>query len=212
MNEEVIAILENFFSRYKSYRYKKRENILFGEKEPTNVYYIVKGVVRTIFLTKEGRELTNTLLGPHDLFPILWVLFDKMPQHTFQALTNIEVKCAPKEDYLALTQEDSRIFQYTVKRVINRLEGVASRFEATLLGSASERVINVLFFVANNLGKWENGFAVVDFTFTHQEVADMAGLSRETVTLEMDKLQKEGSVQKISRGLLISDKLFKRLL
>lgn len=193
-------------------KYKKRENILFGKEYPSGIYYIVKGAIRTIFLSKDGRELTNTLLGSHDLFPILWVLFGNLPQHTFQAITETELKKAPKEDFLTLIRENPEISHYTLTQVINRLEGVASRFEATLLGNAYVRVVTVLIFVADNLGTWQNGNVVIHTPLTHQEIADMAGLTRETVTIEMDRLKNEGLVRNTQQGLILLGELIKERL
>lgn len=209
MDVDVLLRLEKFFSRYKSLFYKKRETILFGKEEPSGVYFIVKGSVRTLLLTKDGRELTNSLLGPHNIFPILWTLYGSLPEHTFQAFTDVEVKKAPKEAYLALLRGDPDISLFTIKRVLDRLQGAASRLEGALVGNAYEKVANILVFVAENMGVPQNEDTVIDIPLTHQEIADMVGLARETVTVEMDALQKKGFLNYKGRELVVSGKLLK---
>lgn len=199
--------LQNFFSEYKSHYYKRRDIILPEKQIPAGIYYIVDGVVRTMVLKKDGKELTNTLLGPQDLFPIFWALYDKLSTHTFQAISKAEIKIAPKEDFVSLLKGDPTISLYTFTKLINRLEGVASRFETTLLGTAYERVVNVLLFIAESLGTWQKHEITISIPVTHQDLAEMTGLTRETVTLEMDKLRKEGFLSTTEHGLVLQKAL-----
>lgn len=200
--------LEDFFSQYKSHFYKKHETILFGNEEPQGTYYIQNGAVRSLLAASDGRELTITLLGANDLFPIIWTLYDtKPPRHTFQAFTDTEIRRAPRNEYLAFIKENPDVFEYNVKKVLRRLTSASDRFEIALLGNARERVASVLLFIAENLGKTEAEMKLIPVPVTHQEIADMVGLSRETVTIEMDKLQKEGMIIYRGRVLMVSESL-----
>lgn len=200
--------IEDFFSQYKSHSYKKHETILFGNEEPQGTYYIAKGAVRSILAASDGRELTITLLNSQDIFPIIWTLYDtNPPRHTFQAIIDTEIRRAPRGEYLNFVKENPDVFEYNVRKVLRRLTSASDRLEIALLGNARERVASVLLFIAENLGKTEANMKLITVPLTHQEIADMVGISRETATIEMDKLQKEGFILYRGRELMVSGKL-----
>lgn len=194
--------LEDFFSSYPLYTYKKRENILFGNEVSPSIYYVMQGAIKTLLQTKEGKELTHTLLGPGDLFPLRGTHYESPPKYTFQALTDVRVCKAPKKEYLDWIRQHPDIFEYIIEGLIKRLNSSVSRLQVLLLGNALQKVEAILLFVGENLGTTQEESILLPFSLTHQEIADMAGLTRETVTIEVDQLRKNGSIDVLKDGTM----------
>ena len=64
----------------------------------------------------------------------------------------------------------------------------------------------MLLLSASRFGsKNKSGEIEIQLTFTHQEIANLAGLTREATSLEMEKLKKKGLVVSKDRHLIIKD-------
>jgi CRP/FNR family transcriptional regulator, cyclic AMP receptor protein len=60
--------------------------------------------------------------------------------------------------------------------------------------NAVQRVKMLLIILSYNKGEDTPDGLVITYKLTHQDIADMAGLTRETVTRVLDKLQKDGEI------------------
>jgi CRP-like cAMP-binding protein len=75
----------------------------------------------------------------------------------------------------------------------------------------SERVLEKLLQLARRYGRAVPGGVRVDFPLTHQLVADMVGSARETVSLALSELEREGFLQRQHHRYVLSiepDELF----
>ena len=62
------------------------------------------------------------------------------------------------------------------------------------LVNASDKVKMVLKFLADNHGQRENGHVKIKLRLTHEELGELAGMSRETISRELRKLKREGTL------------------
>lgn len=79
-----------------------------------------------------------------------------------------------------------------------------SRMEYFMCNSAYLKVAAALLACAKTLGKVESDNSVViPFPLTHRDIATMIGATRETTSLEMKKLEKQGFISKSRRCIRI---------
>ena len=77
--------------------------------------------------------------------------------------------------------------------------------EQLLLGDAKEKVGTTLFLLAKRFGEKNGGQKIIIMLpMTHQGIAGLSGLSRETTSLEMKKLEREGIISKHNRHIVIN--------
>jgi len=64
---------------------------------------------------------------------------------------------------------------------------MTTRLETSIVGSAQEKVAAMLVPLAESIGKFSGTNVSIMVPFTHQELASLLGLSRDTVSIELEK-------------------------
>jgi CRP/FNR family cyclic AMP-dependent transcriptional regulator len=83
-------------------------------------------------------------------------------------------------------------------RLLSGLEGMSRKLEFALQGSAIARLAEALLTLAYRFG--ENSLGVnaevtIELELTHQQLAEMTGLNRETVTRHLMMLRHQGLIE-----------------
>ena len=186
--------LNNFFSKYKKYSFKKGEVILRGGDAPQGVYFIGKGYVRDYSISKDGEELTLIVFKPEDFFPMQWVFNDRISQHYFNAMSAVELWRCPKEDFINFIEENPEIFFELTSHITLRLGGIMQRMEYLAFGNAYEKVASILMICAERFGEKKGKQVLIPFSLTHKDLAMFIGMTRETVSIEVKKLERKGII------------------
>lgn len=76
----------------------------------------------------------------------------------------------------------------------NRLHQAQSKIRDLAVSSAPTRILNELIRYASSHGKERQGFYEIEERLTHQSLAEMSGLARETTTKTLGELEKQGFV------------------
>lgn len=202
MDGKVAKKLEEFFIRYKHQEYKKGEILLRADDEPQGVFYLIKGVVRQYAISKEGIELTINIYKPLSFFPLLWVMNNRKVRYYYQALSSVSCYIAPKDDFEQFIKTEHDVAYDLLKRIYKGLEGYFMRMEFLLSGDAYARTITPILIHALRFGHDRNSIEVY---LTQNQIASQAGLTRETVTREVKKLQDRGIVGYKGKALVVYD-------
>ena len=203
--DPLIALkLEKFFSQFQTVSLKKGEIILHAGENPENIFYLKKGYVRMYSISEAGKELTLNIFKPKTYFPMIWAIAQIPNNYFFETMTEIELSHVPKKELIEFFKKEPKILYDLSKRVLVGLEGILIRLQYLLFGNAYSRVAAMLLLAASRFGiKNKNNEIEIQLTFTHQEIANLAGLTREATSLEMKKLEKKGLVLSENKQLII---------
>jgi CRP/FNR family transcriptional regulator len=166
-----------------------KHHMLFSPGTPCQaIFFIEKGRVRVTRLSPEGKTVILALLGPGELIgEAAWELGE--------------------HDSYAETLEESRIFQISREAFQNyirenpefglrlieilgvRLKQAQARIEDLVFRQVPSRVARLLLTLAESHGRVTPSGIRVEFPLTHQEIADMVGSSRVTVTQILNKFR-----------------------
>lgn len=204
MNNSVNSKIESFFKRYSQKTFSKGDLIITPEKTPNGVYCLNEGIVRCYTLSKNGIELTLNIFKPVSFFPMQWIINSKQDRYYYEALTEVKSYCAPKEDFENFIQTEHDVAYDLLKRIYRGLEGYMIRMESLLSGNAYLRTVTNILIHSLRFGKTEEN-KPIELYLTHNQIASQAGLSRETITREIKKLQDKGIVSYKGETLLILD-------
>jgi CRP-like cAMP-binding protein len=203
--------LNSFFSKFKNYHYKKGEVILRGGDVPQGVYFIYKGYVRDYSISREGEGLTLFIFKAEDFFPMQWVFNDRTVPHYFEAMTAVELWRCPKEDFISFIKANPEIFFELISRIMLRLGGLLQRMEYLAFGNAHQKVASILMICAERFGKKREENIIVQVPLTHKDLAMVVGMTRETVSIEMRKLERKKIIS-YKKHLIIIKNMNKLLL
>lgn len=189
--------LSEFFLQVPPLTYDKGQIIIHGQDEPSGVFFIEEGFVRMSSILENGKEITLSIFTPNTFFPLIWTLTDKPNPYFYQTVTPVTLHRVAKKDFLQFVSDNPDVLMYIIKKLLLRMRSLLIDMEHQLSGNSYQRVATTLFLAA----KRYNG----SLKFTHKELADMAGLTRETVSLAIAKLAKKKIILYKKRELVIKN-------
>ncbi len=194
MDKTISNKLDTFFTQYKNQKYKKGEIIIRADNEPSGIFYLKSGTVRQYTISRDGEEQTLNIYKPPSFFPMMWALHPVANSYYFEAATDIEVRRAPKDDVLAFIKGEPDILFDLLTRVYSGMHGLLSRMEYLLFNNAYNKIIYSLINNAHRFGeKKENGD--IELRFNHKDIAAFSGLTKETISREIKKIESKGLVK-----------------
>lgn len=179
----------------------KKGTMIFSEGDPLGRLYLIKeGFVKIYRLSQEGRETTNYLLGPGYVLGVrALVSEDDCAKHNAEAMTNLQVITMSRKEYFDSVTDHPELLVDLVSVILDRLTYTERKLEGFIFASTTVRIANFFWDIAVRYGKKRDGEVVLPLELTHQRIGDFVGAFRETVTLSLHNLEKEGVI-KVTRG------------
>lgn len=177
---------------------------LFIEDQPSAcVYVICTGEVKLSCISKEGKSLILKIALPGDVLGLGAVLSDSRYEVTAETVGPAEVKSIRREEFLDFLQRHGEGSLHAAKALSEEYR--ATFFDVrrlALSGSVAARLASLLLDWATqaSCGKPEMRFTMA---LTHEELADMLGSSRETVTRTLSQFRRDKLIAIKGSSILI---------
>lgn len=153
--------------------------------------------------------MTLIIFKPGDIFPVSWAINRAASGYFVEAMTPAELWRVPRDQFLQFIRDKPDILFELTRRMLERFLGLMRRMEHLVFGNAHSKVASILLICAERFGRKIGGDRVIDVPLTHNDIATLVGLTRETVSIEMKKLENKGYL--ISRQRLMVIKNIKGL-
>ena len=189
MDTGLLKKLDPFFRQYKPLYCKKGQIILRPEDKVDSIYFIEKGYVRFYSISEDGRELTYLIYKPGYLFPIIYTFLGETTKYYFDALTPLILRRAPRDAFTNLVAGNSSALFAIGQEIVIRFDEMLNRMQYSAFGSAYQAVAHLLFSLGEQFGTRKGESMEINLPVTHKDIASMAGLTRETVSLAMKQLE-----------------------
>lgn len=188
--------IKEFLERYPLASYGKGETILLKEVVPSHVFIVKTGVVKVSSISASGDEQAVSFDTEGELFPIGWAVGAiERTQYFYTALTKVTAYKVPRKDYqdYLATRPHSMLVRY--QELAARLVSMQERINALQQPKASDKILHTLLYMAHRFGaKVSVKTARLKIPITQQELALFVGLTRETTSIELKKLEKAGLI------------------
>jgi CRP/FNR family transcriptional regulator len=177
---------------------------LFQEDEPSGgVYVICTGQVKLSCSSRDGRTLILKIAMPGDVLGLGAVISGSRYEVSAQTLQPVEIKSIRRDEFLAFLSRNGEASLNAAKALSEEYK--AAFFDArrlALSGSAAGRLASVLldWGRAAACGKNEMRFTMA---LTHEELANLVGSSRETITRMLGRFKREKLIQIRGASILI---------
>lgn len=204
MNNTKVS-LDFLFAESRSIFYKKRGVILRPEDTPGGVFILKKGFVRLYTISESGKELTLIIFKPGDFFPVLWAINNIPNAQYLEAMTEVEVKRIPREKFIEFLKNNSKVEFEVLSKILVRLEGLLERFEYLVFGNAYQKIASILVICGERFGEKKDGKVLIKTPLTHRDIANLVGLTRETTSLEIKRLERKKIISYRGRLIVIKN-------
>ncbi len=194
MEPENLKKLQAFFRKYQLVHFKKRQTLLRAGDTPSGVYYVERGFVRLYSVSESGKELTLVIYKPGDFFPVVWSFTQEPSIYYFETYSDVTVRKAPREEFLAFISRDPALFLDTVNPILLRFKSALRRMEYLVFGNAYAKVASIFRILAKHYGRVAGDETKILIPLTHRDIAALVGITREATSIEVQKLIKKGII------------------
>lgn len=178
-------------------RLKPGEQILWEGEEAVLVANVIEGVLKLSTQTVDGKEQILGLAYPSDF---LGRPFGSTTPYGVEALTDANVCTFRRSDFERFAREHPRLEHKLLERTLSELDRTWRWM--LLLGrmNAEQKLASFLLETSERLAPADCAFtfdeAPMQFTLplTRQQIADVLGLTIETVSRQFSKMKKDGLI------------------
>ncbi|MBU1117601.1 Crp/Fnr family transcriptional regulator [Patescibacteria group bacterium] len=205
MKEETKKKIIEFFSKYPLKKFKKGQVLYEPNDEFGGVAFVKSGYLKVYDIAKDGKESGIQLFKPLFFFSLIHAKTGIKNRHYIEALTPVEFWLAPKVDFMAFIRSDAALTEDVMNAFLTKFVDMTSYMSQLISGDAYSKVASLIFSMADEFGVIRNKRTTIKFKITHKLIASLTGLTRETVTLQMLKLEKDGLIDNDRRQIVVED-------
>lgn len=188
-----VSRLESLAAASARRRFSRGECIFAIGMPATDLYLIERGKIRISLVSSTGRTLTIGILSPGEQFGELF-LDSRRREAQAEALTDGQAILVPRGPFEVLLGAEARLGINLGRALARKHEAALRQLDLLSFSSAAERIGRLLASLARNHGVGEGPAVEIDLDLTHQDIAAMLGVSRESVTIVLNRLKSRGAV------------------
>jgi CRP/FNR family transcriptional regulator len=178
--------------------------VIFHEGDPANALYILtSGVVKLISLSEKGVESILHILRPGEIFGEL-IIDEKKRPFSAVTVTDVTVSILKRNALLALFSSQPAFSRNFLSMLSTRLLQVEKEFADHLNAWAYHRLARELLHLADDLGVETPSGTLIPLHLTHEDLSNLIGTARETVTIQLHKFEEMEMIHREGRRIIVN--------
>lgn len=182
---------------------KKRQPLYLPGDPSSSVYFLKRGRVKIANTAPSGKEVTFDILEAGDIFGELDVLEDAPRSTSAETLDDALICVIPRKDFDQYLAMHPSVMYKLTKLIGLRLKKIQSRVEDLVFREVPARLAHLLSELGKTEGVAEKQGIRLNVKLTHQEMANLIGCNRETVSTIMGQFRDDGLIQMDGRTITI---------
>jgi CRP/FNR family cyclic AMP-dependent transcriptional regulator len=197
--------LEKIIQVATKQKYHKDNIILIEEEVGSTMFIILSGRVKISRISDDGREVILSILSEGDFFGEMSLLDGHTRSASVTAIEESELLVIRREEFLQILRDFPQIAINLLKELAQRIRKSDEHIKSLSLQDATGRVATTLLRIAEDSGVFRRGQVEIAELPLQQDLANMAGTSRETISRVIKSLTEEGLLKKSSGKIIILD-------
>lgn len=199
------SLVKRFAARSTVVDYRRR-GFIYREGDPADSLYIIaRGRVKLCRVGKDAaREAvidiipTGSLLGESALYAT------ESRKNCAVAYENTRLLRIPSTEFQIGMAEHRELYDYTFRLIGQRLSCAEQRVADFALNAIPARLERLLIELSKRYGVSNNaGGVLIDLPLPHREIASIVGSTRESVTVRLNHMRRQGTIEFVNRKILI---------
>lgn len=180
--------------------------IIFMDGDPGDAFYFIKsGKVKIYKTTSDGRELIFTILSEGDVFAEV-TLFNDIPYPaSAEVLEDANLGMIRNHDLEKLVSGNAEIALRIIKVLNKKLFNSQQKVKELALGDTFMRTAQMIIKLSKEHGVETKEGIELKLNLSRQELANMIGTARETVSRALGQFKKEGSIDISGKKIIVKD-------
>jgi CRP/FNR family transcriptional regulator, cyclic AMP receptor protein len=196
-----------------SRRELNKGELIFKVGDPTtHVYVLESGRAKVYHPSPGGKEVLLWFCFPWELFGLAEAGHGERRQATAQLCERSTLVSIPCEDFQAFVRTHPAAALLVIDLLSLRVRSLGNTLQELVASDVTARVIMLLTRLSACYGKTADGEVCLDLDVTQQELADMVGATRQTVSSTLSMLKRSGVIHFKNRRICIpSEALLMRM-
>jgi CRP-like cAMP-binding protein len=191
--------------------YAKEEIVLYEEDTSNYMYLIYSGRVRVVKMNEEGKEQIITIHKRKDFFGEMSLLDGRTSPATIIAQEDAVIGVLHKKDFDEHLMLNEGIRRKIIGLLCSRLRESWEMIKILSFNAenAEDRVVSLLDRLQALNGVKDDRGVIIDLKMTHQQMANYASVTRETMSRVLRTLEKSGLISVLeNRTILLNNRFF----
>lgn len=198
-------VLDEIASIGTQKNYKKNETIFLENDPGTALFFIISGKVKISRTSDDGKEVILSIISENDFFGEMAILDGMSRSASVIATEDSELYIIKREDFLELIKKHPEVSITLLSELTSRLRAADMKIKSLSLKDAEGKVATVILQIADDVGKIKRGVVEIEKLPLQQDLANMAGTSRETISRTLHSFVKKGMIELEGSKLRILD-------
>jgi CRP-like cAMP-binding protein len=184
----------------------RRRHVLYIPGDPgQSVFFLNGGRVKVSKVTRDGRELTLAYRVPGEIFGELCLGEGNPREEMAEAMENALITEVERPAFEALVERHPRL-SWELMRVSNRRRNdVENKVARLIFRDVNSKLADLMLQLGRDYGVEDARGTLVAIKITHQEMANLIGSTRETVSLTLSQFKKQGLIAMDGRKVIVTD-------
>ena len=185
------AALKDFNAVQSTSAYPKGALLFMEKQESRGIFMLCEGQVKLSFSTSEGKTLTLRIAKAGEVLGLMAVLARTHYEATAETCRPCQVAFVRRDDFLRFVAHHPEAYPGIVKQLSASYDGACEQLRNVgLSASIHERLGRLLLDWTEGLKETKLGNKIT-LPLTHQEIGEIIGSSRETVTRTFSEFKKQ---------------------
>ena len=184
----------------------RRRRFIYRAGEPADcLYAIIHGRIKLCRIENDtSREAVIDILPEGSLFGES-ALYSAAGQRANSAVAyeNSRLLRIQVANFKRGMAEDDELHDYTFRLIGQRLDHAERRLADFALNAIPARLDRLLAEFSDRYGVTEAEGVLIDIPLPHREIASIVGSTRESVTVRLNAMRREGTIEFVNRRILI---------
>ncbi len=183
--------------------YRKDNMVLIEEEIGSTMFIILNGRIKISRISDDGREVILSILSDGDFFGEMAILDGQTRSANAVTLEDSELMLIRRENFLQMLHKYPQVSINLIKELAHRLRKSDSQIKSLSLQNALGKVASTILRIADDNGIIKHGQVEIDGMPPQQDLANMAGTSRETISRVIKSLGQMGYIKKVGSKIII---------
>jgi CRP/FNR family cyclic AMP-dependent transcriptional regulator len=169
------------------------------------LYFVCGGRVKICKVTRDGKSLTLGYCGPGDMFGEAALVGVTARTEMAEAIENALLAEIAVDTFDRIMAGNPGLAAALTRAVITRRIELENKVEALVFRDVSAKLAEQLIKLADDYGVDDARGTLVGLKITHQELANLIGSTRETVSLTLSQFKRQRWIVTDGRKVILSD-------
>lgn len=202
LDEEELGAIESIL---KERSYKKNSVVVSEGNHGDSMFIVKSGKVKIYKTDISGKEIILDIKGENKMFGEVTLFTEVDYPATVKTIEDSEIFMLENRELEVVVENSPKLSLAIIKTLGKRLLKSQQKLKELVMDDVYMRTARELLNLAKKYGKESGKLIELDLGLTREEIANMVGTSRETVSRVLSRFGKEESIEMDGRKISIVD-------